>query len=261
MLEIVISIVATAIVSVLIARWQMKKNRIDHYIINSYDIGKGLTDVFPEFQLHYGDEVLSKNVKVLQGGFMNAGRNDIGENGKQEDITVILPEGCTVKAVKVSPLVNGLVVEHIETETKDDGTKRSKKKNEIIIRITGLFRSKERFKYSAIVEVPENMPNIDNIKFEHRIANTKDIKSYQNGSNQYNSNIAFKVMCLFFTVMMSWGLFSILYFESSRERVFDNPLYGIVLTNILVISIIIFGMLALKQDNVLNNNKNRKENI
>ena len=50
MITAIISIIAGAIISYFIAKWQMKKNKIVHFSINSYDIGKGLSDEFPEFK-------------------------------------------------------------------------------------------------------------------------------------------------------------------------------------------------------------------
>ena len=142
----IISIIASGVIAYLIARWQMKKNQIDHYFINSYDIGKGLTDDFPDFALHYGYEVLSNNVMVLQGGFMNTGRNDIGERDKKTEIKLVLPEGCAVKAVKVSPSVNGLKV-CIEDSQRIEEKKRN---DELCFEIDGVMKSKEWFNYIAI---------------------------------------------------------------------------------------------------------------
>lgn len=240
MLGIIISIIATAIVSVLIAIWQMKKNRIDHYFINSYDIGKGLTDVFPEFQLHYGNEVLSKNVKVLQGRFTNSGRKDIGENDKQEKITMVLPEGCVLKDVKLSPIESGLVVEHAKM---DEYKKGIIKKNEIVFRVMGLFKSKESFEYSAIIEVPENLPDItNNVRFQHRIANT-DIKTPQPNPKQ---QLVFFMFCIINVIMFSAVLFSSLYFDRIREKLFKVPLSGCLLILLMIIALVMFIMIAIK---------------
>ena len=103
MLTTIIFFVLGLIASYYIARWQMKKNRIVHFSINSYDIGKGLINEFPEFQLHYDGKVLANNVMVLKGGFMNTGRNDIDALKGDSDLKLILPEECAVKTVKVLP--------------------------------------------------------------------------------------------------------------------------------------------------------------
>lgn len=170
---IIISIVlgiAGIICTYFIARWQMKKNQIDHYFINSYDIGKGLTDDFPGFSLLYNNEVLSKNVKVLKGGFINIGRNDVGEDDKTTDIKIAFPEGFVVKAVKVSSIESGLnVTSHFDEE----------KQNILTFSINGLIKSQECFEYTTILEVPENTGILFNhLRFEHRIKNTNMCNTY-----------------------------------------------------------------------------------
>lgn len=99
MVALIITIVlgiAGIICTFLLTRWQVKRNRIDHFFINSYDIGIKLTADFPNYKLHYGDDSIENNVKVLKGGFMNTGRNDIdGLNGKS-DIILSLPANCVV---------------------------------------------------------------------------------------------------------------------------------------------------------------------
>lgn len=170
---IIISIVlgiAGIICTYFIARWQMKKNQIDHYFINSYDIGKGLTDDFPGFSLLYNNEVLSKNVKVLKGGFINIGRNDVGEDDKITDIKIIFPEGFVIKAVKVSSTECGLNV----TSHFDEA-----KQNILTFSINGLIKSQECFEYTTILEVPENTGILFNhLRFEHRIKNTNICNTY-----------------------------------------------------------------------------------
>ena len=58
-------------------RKQTKNREITHFSINSYDIGKGLSDVFPEFQLQFNGENLVEDVKVLKGGFINTGNKGL----------------------------------------------------------------------------------------------------------------------------------------------------------------------------------------
>ena len=172
MLGIIISIIATAIISVLIANWQMKKNKIVHFTINSYDIGKGLSDEFPEFKLQFDGETLSKNVSVLKGGFMNTGRNDI----EKPEFTLNLPKGCVVKTIKVTPLTNNLKVK---------ATINQEKTNSIQFVIEGIFISDEYFEYTAIVEVPKEIGNlVDKLTFQHRIKNTEKINNAYVGQYQ-----------------------------------------------------------------------------
>lgn len=169
MLGIVISIVAGAIIAFLIAKWQMKKNKIVHFTINSYDIGKGLHDVFPEFELQYLGDTLSNEVRVLRGGFINVGYNDIDALNGKSDIKMLLPKNCSVKAIKIPSLANGLKV----NVTVDNDNK-----NVVLWGIDGIFISDEHFEYIAIVEVPENIGDLDaTLAFQHRIKNTKEIQN------------------------------------------------------------------------------------
>jgi len=157
MLGIIISIIASGIIAYLIARWQIKKTRIDHYFINSYDIGKGLTDVFPEFSLHYGDEVLNKNVMVLQGGIMNTDRNDIGKKNETTEINIKLPEGCNIIDIDVSTSCEGLKVNGTAKFPNNDGTK---DKRVLGFEIDGIMKSKEWFNYTAIFETSGIIGNL-----------------------------------------------------------------------------------------------------
>lgn len=160
--------VAGIICTYLLTMRQMKKNQIVHYFTKSYDIGKGLTADFPDFELHYGKEVLSNNVKVLQGGFMNVGRNDIDALNGVSDIKLILPEECNIKAIQVSSSNNNLNI---------NPTIDGEKKNVVGFGIKELFMSSEHFGYTAIIEVPEDIEDIENVLiFEHRIKNTEKIE-------------------------------------------------------------------------------------
>lgn len=175
-LDIIIAI-ASAVLAIFLTKWQIKKNILKHYFINSYDIGKGLTNDFPHFELHYENDIMQNNVRVLEGGFINLGRNDIGDNYKETYIQLILPEGCIVKAIKIKPLAKGLNVTYKIDETKE---------NIITFIIDGILKSDECFDYTAIVETPTDVNNYDNnLKFHHRILNTKDIKNIYLGQNTY----------------------------------------------------------------------------
>ena len=195
MLEIIISIIATAIVSFLIANWQMKKNKIVHFSINSYDIGKGLSDEFPDFKLHYGDDALAENVMVLKGGFMNTGRNDINGLKGKNDIKLILPDECKIKAFTISPSTEDLMV----TVNKDN-----EKENILNFGISEIFKADEYFKYTVIIETSKEIETLHSeLKFRHRISNTDTIKNKYIGiqSNSKNSNfgaISFMILLILF---------------------------------------------------------------
>lgn len=163
----ILSVIAGAIISYFIAKWQMKRNKITHFSLNSYDIGKGLSDEFPEFKLHFAGEALANNVMVLKGGFMNTGRNDINGLKGENDIKLILPDGCKVKAITVEPSVEGLTV----LADKDN-----ENENIILFGINEIFRTDEFFKYTAIIETSDEIDDLDSeLKFSHRISNTEKI--------------------------------------------------------------------------------------
>ena len=168
MLLTIILFVIGLIASYYIAKWQMRKNKIVHFSINSYDIGKGLSDEFPAFKLNYDGEDLSSDVIVLKGGFMNCGRNDIAGLNGERDIKIVFPEECKVKAVVVSPSEEELLVSaNIEND----------KNNILNLGISGVFKSDEFFKYTAIVEASKEIKGLhDKLKFQHRIINTEKIR-------------------------------------------------------------------------------------
>ncbi len=127
---------------------------------------------------------MSENVQVLKGGFMNIGRNDIGDNDKTTEIKIILPVGCIVKDVKVVTYEEGLNVKCIvnkkDTSNTDMTDTESKRSNyELIFEITGLFKAKECFNYSTIIEVPDDKTNLEQqMKLDQRIKDTSLEKLY-----------------------------------------------------------------------------------
>ena len=198
MIATILSVIASSVIAFFIAKWQMKKNKIVHFSINSYDIGKGLSNEFPEFRLHYNGDTLSDNVMVLKGGFMNVGRNDINALNGIDDIKLILPERCTVKAVKVLSATDGLTVNITFNN------------NVINFGISEILKSDEYFKYIIIVEISEEIKNLyDRISFNHRILNTDKIKNvYIKETEESKKSKFFKMV--FIPMMIITILFSIL---------------------------------------------------
>ena len=162
-----LSIVIGGLIAFRIAKWQVKRKKIVHFGINSYDIGKGLSDEFPEFNLSYNGKPLSDNVGVLNGGFINVGRNDIIGLKGNSDIELVLPEKITVKAVVISESSDGLDVN--VSEDKEH-------KNIINFGINELLKTDEYFKYTIIVESSNDITiEQEEPKIRHRIPDT-DIK-------------------------------------------------------------------------------------
>lgn len=200
----IISIIVSSIIALLIAKWQMSRKKIVHFFINSYDIGKGLSLEFPEFRLTFNGEVLSNNVCVIKGGLMNVGVKDIDGLKGNSDITMNLPQGCTVKSIKVLPSNEKL---YIQTEFCD---------NTIDFGINELFVTDEYLEYSAIVE---NIDNPYDIKFSHRIKDTKkEIENIIIGPDfiKKDSGIWRSIITALFILGMPIGLCLRRYFEEGR---------------------------------------------
>lgn len=164
----VLSLIFTVAVTWYYTRKQMKKNEITHFSINSYDVGKGLHNVFPNFKLTYEGKEMSDEVLVLKGGFVNTGRNDIVGLKNDSDIKIILPNGCSLREIQIKSLCSDLCV-------KDCCNKETP--NVISFGIDEKFMSGESFEYTAIIESTEEVKDLRRkIGFKHRIANTSKIR-------------------------------------------------------------------------------------
>jgi hypothetical protein len=198
----IISIIAGAGISFLIAKWQMRRKKIVHFFVNSYEIGKGLSIEFPEFQLTYKGEGLSDNVCVIKGGLMNIGKKDIDGLKGESDIIMNLPQGCNVRALKVRPS-NGQL--YIKTNFNE---------NSIDFGINELFVSDEYFEYTAIVENIDNPPNV---KFSHRIKDTKkEIENIVVGPDFIKKDSG--ILKSISTYLLLFGIPTVLYFWKWLEE-------------------------------------------
>ena len=161
----VLSILFSAIFGVFITRYyykkQMKKKEITHFLIKTYDIGKGLKDLFPGFKISYNNEDLAKHVRVYEGLLKNTGYHDVYDNNIA--ITMLFPENCVVKAVRVVPSTGGLIV-----KPTING-----KNNEVQFIMGKLFKSKQSFEYTAIVESSASISDSsDSLAFSHMLPDT-----------------------------------------------------------------------------------------
>ncbi|MBR5781531.1 MAG: hypothetical protein IKY27_06070 [Bacteroidales bacterium] len=202
------------IASYIFAKWQMTKNKIVHFSINSYDIGKGLSDEFPDFKLLFGEDVLVDNVMVLKGGFMNTGKNDINSFKGENDIKLILPDECKIKAFTLFPSTEDLVVVANTSNGKD---------NILNFGISEIFKSDEYFRYTAIIETGTEIKSLHNkLKFSHRISNTDKIKNTCIGlqRNQFRKKY-FKIMISIIVLMslLMTGAFS---YQNLRYTIYNN---------------------------------------
>ena len=159
----IVSALITFLVTWYFTKKQMKRNEICHFSINSYDVGKGLQDIFSNFRLTYDNKEFENEVQVLKGGFVNIGRNDITGLENNSDIKMILPEGCRLKEIKIEQLSEELSVNACSDATTP---------NVINIGIDKKIMSGEGFKYTALIESTEVIKKLHSkIKFKHRIPN------------------------------------------------------------------------------------------
>lgn len=168
-ISVILSVVAI-VVTIILSRRQMKRNTVIHFRIDEYDIGKGLSDEFPDFKLTYSGNKLTTNVKAIKGGLMNKGKNDIDTNSIFE---LIFPDDCTVRDFNLKLSNDNIKVIKEICEEKPN-----------IVKLTiqeGIFRTDTYFEYTAIVETPRQEKLGNKIKFENNVLNT-DIKNIFVGS-------------------------------------------------------------------------------
>lgn len=154
---------------------QQKKKEISHFLINSYDIGMGLKNEFPEFSILYNDEEMAKYVRVYEGCFLNTGNRDIYKSNEDIELEMTFPEKCFVKAIKIAPSTEDLIVSAITGE----------KSNEVKFSVKEIIKTNERINYIAIVESAKPINGShDALHFKHRIPDTDSI---QDGDKQYEN--------------------------------------------------------------------------
>lgn len=216
MILMIVSVIAGGVVSFFIAKWQMKKNKIAHFVTNTFDIGKGLTKIFPNFQLQYNGENLTNDVRVLAGGFMNLGRNDIcTPKGDITSIQLILPQGCIVKDVNTKTSSKGLnITPQIDSDIE----------NVINFNISNLFKTDEYFQYIAIVEMPKDTGSLLNkLKFNHRIPNTENIQSTYIGLEwKYQRHKFLRIFMYLLMIMLVCFSFHMIWHQELGFKVYDK---------------------------------------
>ena len=164
----IIGIIASVIVTRYYTRKQMAMNQISHYAIKSFEIGKGLRELFPDFQMLYHGKSLAKYIRVCQGSFKNTGNRDI-HNYRDVGFTLIFPEEYIIKAIKVNPSTDDLSIKNQIDE---------KNPNKVHFYISELIRMGEAFKYTILLESSEYMKNpFGNLRFSNRIPNTSILEA------------------------------------------------------------------------------------
>ena len=175
---------------------QIKRKEISHFLIQSYDIGNGLNTVFPGFRIVYNNEDLTKYVRAYEGCLSNTGNTDIPLNNESFEILMAFPENSVVKALKVAPSTDDLIV----------NATLGKKANEIIFVVDNGLRKRERIDYVVIVESSKSLNGShDELDFKHRIPNTDDIhdgdKQYENKKRR-NFRVFESVLCVLFVLFV-----------------------------------------------------------
>ena len=210
---------------------KIKRNEISHFLIRTYDIGKGLNAVFPDFRILYKDEKLAKYVRVYEGNFTNTGNKDIYKNNEDIEIGMSFPENCVVKAVQVIPSTNEFEVK--ATAGEND--------NKVQFVVKELFKTKEYFQYMAIVESSNEIDDSYNkLQFQLRLPDTKAIQNIdqliEKRFRRYKRNFIIIAIVMFLVlILLQLSAFFIeknLYLEDSIALV-------------LIVSFIVFALYSL----------------
>ncbi|WP_319779993.1 hypothetical protein [Maridesulfovibrio sp.] len=140
----------------------------------------------------YNKENVSENLVLINGSFVNTGKNDISANMVEKPITLELPTGYKWLNANI-----------LKKDSRADAT--ISNNNSLQVR-TGLFRCGECIKIHALVQVPEKekattlKPKTqlhNDLRFTHRITNTKEIKEkefYPQNEILYLAGIVITVM-------------------------------------------------------------------
>lgn len=194
----IIGIVASIIITRYYTRLQMAKNQISHFAIKSFDVGKGLREMFPDFQMLYHGKSLAKYARVCQGSFRNTGSKDI-HNNEGFGFSLIFPEECVIKAIRVIPSTEDLSI-----NTQID----AKEPNKVYFYINELIRTSEEFKYTVLLESSEYIKNpFGRLSFSNRIPNTRILEAGVKHIKFYRgiSSLGFWVSLILILVALVWG--------------------------------------------------------
>lgn len=182
---------------------RVKRNKIEHNLRSYLDIGKGLSAVFPDFQLTYKGKPIINNVMVLLGRFKNISR-DIKIDKSNNIIELHLPKECNIIEAKVVKSSHEKLIVEPTTKERRNMSQRNEKssdpllrKNTIVFTLNeGLFKSNEYFTYAVIFEAPQRMYDIE-LEFDHRFESTDIVKSDLLSSSIFAYRIVYLIGFLF----------------------------------------------------------------
>ncbi len=139
LLTIILSVIPSIAITYFFTIWQMERTIISYEISQPLDIGKGLSSIFPSFELQHNGEIINDGVvQYIHGRFKNESKyKDVKTTTSNCQLELILPDSCQIMEVYVPQ----------EYEFKVDATKDS---NKIIFLFPETLKPKEEFEFSAI---------------------------------------------------------------------------------------------------------------
>ena len=195
----------------------IRKPKIKHFEINSYEIGEGLMKEFPDLNISYGGTLIKNNFTVLKGGFISSGKDITGDNIWVE---MTLPTGCKIIGRNIKTSDEYLKV----TPTIDH--------NRVHFDIGTQFLHNDIFIYSLIVESTEKKDDLfDCLSFKHRLKDSPKIKNY--GFVYIMSKQEYRV-CLISWVILNIFVFSLYYYYKLPFSHFSNY-FSIVMAQVPLI--------------------------
>lgn len=162
LISIITGGIITVIVGYIFYKLQIKKPTIHYKLSEPLDIGKGLSELFPDFSLTFQSHPLKGNIKVIKGTIINDSDESIKTAEGFRDFTVELPKTCTFLDVQTYNLSYGLVVKHAID---------SSAKNIIRFEMPSYFLSNNSFEFAALFD--DSSGNSNHIIMDTTIPDTK----------------------------------------------------------------------------------------
>jgi len=156
----------------LLAIYLLNQKKYSGSITYIEDISIGLFDSlvnnFPEIYITYNGESINHQLTLIKGYLVNNGSIDISPSLVEQSLSINLPDTYKWLSVKV-----------VRRSEGNKSTLKIIEKNKIVVDLA-LFRKNEFITFEALAEVPIDVGyGFDvskNINFQHRIANTSQVK-------------------------------------------------------------------------------------
>ena len=133
-----IGVITSLIGAFIYSAFQPERIIISYELSQPLDIGKGLSTIFPSFELrHNGNTINNGVVQYIHGLFMNTSKKDVETTNTNNQIELILPDSCQVMEVYV-PKAKNYEVEAIKSN------------NKIIFLLPEILKPNEKFDFYAI---------------------------------------------------------------------------------------------------------------